>query len=355
MKIDAVELTLFAWDDIPPTKYTPGLAEPVGQEQPRAAADQNGCRHRGQRVPRLRHQPRRDRRRRAHPLPQADPDGQGSPGARGPACRHARPPAQHGPAQSVPATRRCGTSPPRRPACRSTSFSAARRAIGAYASSQVLESPQAYAEEAPVQGRRLESLQDPPTAPARGHQGVRGRAQSVGDAYTLMLNSTWSYRYPDALRVGRAIERLGYLWYEDPLNEEDIYSYVKLRQKLDIPILATEYPAGDIGTYAVWLTERATDYLRGDIPVKGGLTTMLKTAHLAEAFHTNYEVHHGGNSPTTWRRCTSPAPFPTPPSSRCCCRMARTNTGCSMTSRSGRTAWRTARKCPASAPSSIST
>jgi L-alanine-DL-glutamate epimerase-like enolase superfamily enzyme len=71
---------------------------------------------------------------------------------------------------------------------------------------------------------------------------------------------------------------------------------VKLRQKLDIPILATEYPAGDIGTYAVWLTERATDYLRGDIPVKGGMTTMLKTAHLAEAFHMNYEVHHGGNS-----------------------------------------------------------
>ena len=114
--------------------------------------------------------------------------------------------------------------------------------------------------------------------------------------FTLMLDSTWSYRYHDAVRVGRAIERLGFLWFEDPLNEEDIYAYVKLRQKLDIPIMATEYPSGDIGTYAVWLTERATDYLRGDIPVKGGLTTMLKTAHLAEAFHMNYEVHHGGNS-----------------------------------------------------------
>ena len=85
------------------------------------------------------------------------------------------------------------------------------------------------------------------------------------------------------MRVGRAIERLDFLWFEDPLNEEDIYAYVKLKQKLDIPILATEYPSGDLGTYAVWLTERATDYLRGDIAVKGGLSTMLKTAHLAEA------------------------------------------------------------------------
>ena len=111
-----------------------------------------------------------------------------------------------------------------------------------------------------------------------------------------MLDSTWSYTYADALRVGRAAEALDFRWYEDPLNEEDIYSYRKLREKLDIPILATEYPQGDIGTYAVWITERATDALRGDIPVKGGLTTMLKTAHLAEAFHMNYEVHHGGNS-----------------------------------------------------------
>ena len=36
---------------------------------------------------------------------------------------------------------------------------------------------------------------------------------------------------------------------------------MKLKQKLDIPILATEYPSGDLGTYAVWLTERATDAL----------------------------------------------------------------------------------------------
>ena len=30
--------------------------------------------------------------------------------------------------------------------------------------------------------------------------------------------------------------------------------------------------------------------------VKGGITALVKTAHLAEAFHMNFEVHHGGNS-----------------------------------------------------------
>ncbi len=37
-------------------------------------------------------------------------------------------------------------------------------------------------------------------------------------------------------------------------------------------------------------------HLRGDVAVKGGITTLVKTAHLAEAFRMNYEVHHGGNS-----------------------------------------------------------
>ena len=36
--------------------------------------------------------------------------------------------------------------------------------------------------------------------------------------------------------------------------------------------------------------------LRGDVAVKGGITTLIKTAHLAEAFRMNYEIHHGGNS-----------------------------------------------------------
>jgi len=44
------------------------------------------------------------------------------------------------------------------------------------------------------------------------------------------------------------------------------------------------------------LIMQATDYLRGDVAVKGGLTGCLKAAHLAEAFKMNYEIHHGGNS-----------------------------------------------------------
>jgi L-alanine-DL-glutamate epimerase-like enolase superfamily enzyme len=136
----------------------------------------------------------------------------------------------------------------------------------------------------------------PPRVPEHDIRVCEAVRKAVGDDYRLMLDSTWSYDYTDALRVGRAIEEMGYYWFEDPLSDEDIYNYVKLRQKLDIPIMATEYPAGGLDTYPIWLTEKATDYLRGDIPNKGGLTAMLKTAHLAEAFGMKYEIHHSGNS-----------------------------------------------------------
>jgi L-alanine-DL-glutamate epimerase-like enolase superfamily enzyme len=177
-------------------------------------------------------------------------------------------------------------------------FGSDRSAIPAYASSQILGSREEYAgEAAQFKSHGWQAYKvHPPQNPADDIRVCESVRRAVGDDYPLMLDATWSYSYDEALKVGRAIERLGFLWFEDPLNEEDIYSYVKLKQKLDIPIMATEYPSGDIGTYAVWLTERATDYLRGDIPLKGGITTMLKTAHLAEAFHMNFEVHHGGNS-----------------------------------------------------------
>ena len=52
--------------------------------------------------------------------------------------------------------------------------------------------------------------------------------EAVGDDMKLMLDSMWAYQYEDSVRVGRAIEDLNFYWYEDPLVEEDIYSYKKL-------------------------------------------------------------------------------------------------------------------------------
>jgi len=173
-----------------------------------------------------------------------------------------------------------------------------RTSLLAYLSSPVHASAELYCEEAlawKARGARAYKLHVPGEARIDIALCTAVR-KAVGDDYVLMLDAGWAYNYPDALKVGRAIEDLGYLWYEDPLGEWSIPNYVKLRQKLDIPLMATELPFAGFDAYAPWLFNQATDYLRGDVAFKGGITNMLKTAHLAEAFDMNYEVHHGSNS-----------------------------------------------------------
>ena len=167
-----------------------------------------------------------------------------------------------------------------------------------YSSTAWWESPEEYVQEA------LEFQSDgwiahklhphgEPKADIKICQAVR---DAVGDDMILMLDSMWSYQYEDAVRVGRAIEDLDFYWYEDPLAEEDLYSYVKLHQKLDIPIMSTEFAPGRYYGMTQWITQYATDILRGDVAVTGGITPLVRLCHLAEGFGMKCEIHHGGNS-----------------------------------------------------------
>ncbi len=120
--------------------------------------------------------------------------------------------------------------------------------------------------------------------------------KAVGDDYILMLDAMWAYQYEAALRLGLAVQDLGFFWYEDPLIEEDMYNYGKLREHLSIPLLNTEYAPGGLYGMAQWVLQRTTDILRGDTAVIGGLTPMIRLAHMADAFRMKFEIHHGGNS-----------------------------------------------------------
>lgn len=173
-----------------------------------------------------------------------------------------------------------------------------RSAVPAYSSTAFHATPEEYVEEA----LHFQSIgwtahkihpHGEPKMDIKICQAVR---EAVGGEMTLMLDSMWAYCYEDAVRVGRAIEELDYFWYEDPLVEEDLYNYVKLRSKMDIPIMSTEYAPGRLYGMAHWIQSYATDILRGDVAVTGGITPLVKIAHIAEGFGMKCEIHHGGNS-----------------------------------------------------------
>lgn len=173
-----------------------------------------------------------------------------------------------------------------------------RRKVPAYGSSSTLDRLEDYVDQAlSVKEAGFAGYKIHPPADLAQHIAVcTAVRKAVGDDYRLMLDASMAYDFPFAVRVGRALEELGYIWYEDPLADDDMTNSAKLCRELDIPVMATEYSPGGFHAYAPWLAMGATDYLRGDVAVKGGITAVLKGAHLAEAFHMNYEIHHGGNS-----------------------------------------------------------
>jgi len=173
-----------------------------------------------------------------------------------------------------------------------------KESVPVYSSTAFHETKEEYAEEA-IRFKELGWTAHkihPHGDPIHDIEISRAVREAVGDDMKLMLDSMWAYQYENAIRVGRAIEDLNFYWYEDPLVEEDIYNYVKLHQKLDIPIMSTEFAPGRYYGMAQWITQYATDILRGDVALTGGITPLVRLCHLAEGFNMKCEIHHGGNS-----------------------------------------------------------
>lgn len=168
-----------------------------------------------------------------------------------------------------------------------------RDKVPAYASSLVLPSVEAYVDEAlyaKAQGYhayKIHPIGDPETD-IRTCREVR---KAVGDDFGLMLDPAAIYNYEQSLKVGKAIEELDFIWYEEPMPDEQLENYIRLADKLDIPIAACEFISGGPYTAATYIARRAVDIVRSDVSWKGGITALRKTAALCESFGINCEIH----------------------------------------------------------------
>lgn len=170
---------------------------------------------------------------------------------------------------------------------------AARQEIPVYVSSMFLDSPADYADQAVrVQDEGFKGYKlHPPGEPGVDLECYRAVRAAVGPDFALMADPVISYRYEDALRIGRELEQLGYLWLEEPLLDANAYGLKKLREKLDIPLCATEVLPGGIPQTAHYISERIVDIVRTDVSWRGGISSAVRTAHLAEAFGVSCELH----------------------------------------------------------------
>ena len=125
-------------------------------------------------------------------------------------------------------------------------------------------------------------------------------AAAVGPRMELMLDAANAYDRREALRVGRAIERLGFRWYEEPLSHYDVEGYRELRTALDVPLVGGETLGGGPYLLSAYLRAGAFDLLQADVYWKGGITGALKIARMAEGHGIDVTIHHGGSPMMNW-------------------------------------------------------
>ncbi|MDR6957215.1 L-alanine-DL-glutamate epimerase-like enolase superfamily enzyme [Pseudomonas brassicacearum] len=118
--------------------------------------------------------------------------------------------------------------------------------------------------------------------------------EAVGPDIALMLDGYHWYSRMDALTIGKALQKLNFAWFEEPMMEDSAESYAWLAANLDIPVLGPESIAGKFHSRASWVTQKSCDILRAGVAGVGGIGPCLKVAHLAESFGMDCEVHGNG-------------------------------------------------------------
>jgi L-alanine-DL-glutamate epimerase-like enolase superfamily enzyme len=169
-----------------------------------------------------------------------------------------------------------------------------RDEVPVYASSMVLGSVDAYGEQARLakrQGLAGYKLHTPGRNFAEDLAAHSAARDAVGPDFVLMSDPVACFNLEQAVRFGRALERLDFHWIEEPLFDEDTHALRELTRVLDIPVVGTEVIAKHPYSVAECIATRVVDRVRADVSWTGGVTGVLKTARLAEAFGVNCEIH----------------------------------------------------------------
>jgi L-alanine-DL-glutamate epimerase-like enolase superfamily enzyme len=137
---------------------------------------------------------------------------------------------------------------------------------------------------------------------------VRAVRDAVGPDIALMVDANKRFTVDHAIRLGRRLEPCNLAWFEEPVQAHDLSGSARVAAALDTPVASGESEYTVHGFRAM-LEAGAADILMPDISRIGGVTGILKVAHLAEAFDVPVSPHHhpyesiqvlGGIANGTW-------------------------------------------------------
>jgi L-alanine-DL-glutamate epimerase-like enolase superfamily enzyme len=181
-----------------------------------------------------------------------------------------------------------------------------RDRIMAYASSQHLATIEDYVPDlnrAMQQGYRAYKIHPgrgqhatgPEIPSYRGHMEIiRQLRKAAGDDYILMHDPVQAYTRGEALAVGRLLDELNYLFFEDPIRTTDQEGLIELAAKLDLPLHVGEF-IYSIADFAEYIKRDALGAVRLIADNVGGLSGSMRVGLLADAHGLECAPHNWGN------------------------------------------------------------
>jgi len=124
---------------------------------------------------------------------------------------------------------------------------------------------------------------------------VEATRAALRDETRLMVDANHCYTASDAMAVGRALERLGVTWFEEPVAPEDRAGYRHLRASLSVNI------AGGEAEFTRWgwrdlLAAEGLDIAQPEVCGLGGITEYLKVVALCHAHFVPVLNHVWGSA-----------------------------------------------------------
>lgn len=118
--------------------------------------------------------------------------------------------------------------------------------------------------------------------------------EAIGDKTRLMVDANHCFTVPQAIRIGRELEKLDVEWFEEPISPEDIDGYVEVTRALDMAV------AGGENEFTRWgfrdlVVRKAMDIVQPDVCAAGGISECRKIAALASAHGVECVPHAWGS------------------------------------------------------------
>lgn len=118
--------------------------------------------------------------------------------------------------------------------------------------------------------------------------------RTLGDDIDIMADANHAYTYATALRIGRVMEELDFLWFEEPVVPEDREGYRRLRDTLDVPIAGGEAEFTRYG-FRDLIGGGCIDIAQPDICASGGFTEWKNILALATSHNIMVVPHVWGS------------------------------------------------------------